>query len=136
MRGLSATDDDILRRTFVISVSASGNFLWFLLCLERSCGRCVCLPVPTCGHAILCVPQSVSRASVDDNGKCPPSGDGEHKGPLFARLDNGHRSHTVATCHGGEAARCLVLVLVLVLPCCAPSSQTEATSGDSFLVHT
>ena len=55
MRGLSATDDDILRRTFVISLSASGNFLWFLLCLERSCGRRVCLPVPTCGHAILCV---------------------------------------------------------------------------------
>ena len=60
----------------------------------------------------LCPP--VSRASVDDNGKCPPSGDGEHKGPLFARLDNGQRSHTVATCHGGEAARCLVLVLVLL----------------------
>ena len=55
MRGLSATDDDILRRMFVISVSASGHFLWFLLCLERSCGRRVCLPVPTCGHAILCV---------------------------------------------------------------------------------
>ena len=63
-------------------------------------------------------PSFVSRASVDDNGKCPPSGHGEHKGPLFARLDNGHRSHTVATCHGGEAARCLV-VLVLVLRACA-----------------
>ena len=64
MRGLSATDDDILRRTFVISVSASGNFLWFLLCLERSCGRCVCLPVPTCGHAILCVPPCLGQVST------------------------------------------------------------------------
>ena len=28
------------------------------------------------------------------------------------------------------------LCFCLCLPCCAPSSQTEATSGDSFLVHT
>ena len=31
---------------------------------------------------------------------------------------------------------CLCCVLVLELPCCASSSETEATSGDSFLVHT
>ena len=139
MRGLSATDDDILRRTFVISVSASGNFLWFLLCLERSCGRCVCLPVPTCGHAILCVPPclgqvSTTTASVrhlvteSTKGHCLPAWTMATAPTLLPPV----------TVERLRAAFCLccVLVLVLVLPCCAPSSQTEATSGDSFLVHT
>ena len=127
MRGLSATDDDILRRMFVISVSASGHFLWFLLCLERSCGRRVCLPVPTCGHAILCV-----------SGKCRRQ---RQVSAIWSR-----RAQRATVCPLGQwptLPHCCHLSRWrgCALPCasacaCAPSSQTEATSGDSFLVHT